>query len=296
MYTEICLEQRTPEWHEYRSMHIGSSDAPIIMGVSPWTNVKQLYKEKLGLRNRSISTAMRRGIESEDLARDFFKIEMGISVRPIVIESKDNPWMCASLDGISEDGQIVEIKRAGDKDHNLALQGFIPKHYFPQLQHIIYVSGVSFIWYYSFIGSSGIAIKCPRNDDYIKTMIGKEKEFYDNLMRFEGFQFENEEYTEQETEEWDVLAKKYKSQFLEAKEYEALLKQKLEDIEITKKLIVELSMGKNSKGSGISLKKSTRKGLVDYSKIPQLEGVDLEMYRKESTSTWKIEVDKDFSG
>ncbi len=72
MYTEISLEQGTPEWHEYRSMHIGASDAPIIMGVSPWRNVKQLYNEKMGLHNTRSTPAMQRGVEMEPQARKSF--------------------------------------------------------------------------------------------------------------------------------------------------------------------------------------------------------------------------------
>ena len=34
---------------------------------------------------------------------------------------------------------------------------------------------------------------------------------------------------------------------------------------------------------------TTRPGAVDYGKIPQLQGVDLESYRKESIQVYKLE-------
>ena len=50
-----------------------------------------------------------------------------------------------------------------------------------------------------------------------------------------------------------------------------------------------LSQGINSRADGFIFTRSVRKGLVDYKSIPELKGVDLEMYRKESTESWKLE-------
>ncbi len=33
-----------------------------------------------------------------------------------------------------------------------------------------------------------------------------------------------------------------------------------------------------------------RKGLVDYSKIPELQGIDLEKYRKEPNAAWRLSM------
>jgi hypothetical protein len=62
--------------------------------------------------------------------------------------------------------------------------------------------------------------------------------------------------------------------------------QKQEE-ELRKELIF-LSGESNSKGAGISLCQVVRKGSVDYSKIPELKEVDLDKYRKDSISSWRI--------
>ncbi len=50
-----------------------------------------------------------------------------------------------------------------------------------------------------------------------------------------------------------------------------------------------LSGGLSSKAGEFIFTKSMRKGGVVYKNIPELQGVDLEQYRKEETETWKLE-------
>ena len=42
--------QGTSEWLENRKNHIGASDAPVVMGVSPWDTPYKLWENKLGRR------------------------------------------------------------------------------------------------------------------------------------------------------------------------------------------------------------------------------------------------------
>lgn len=44
----LNLLQNTQEWEKFRLQKIGASDAPIIMGVSPWKTPFQLWLEKTG--------------------------------------------------------------------------------------------------------------------------------------------------------------------------------------------------------------------------------------------------------
>ena len=60
----------------------------------------------------------------------------------------------------------------------------------------------------------------------------------------------------------------------------------------SREALVALSDGKNAKGHGIRLTQHVRKGTVEYAKIPELQGLDLEKYRKVATSYWKILEEK----
>ncbi len=45
-------------------------------------------------------------------------------------------------------------------------------------------------------------------------------------------------------------------------------------------------------GAGLSVSRAERKGSVNYKKIPELKGVDLDAYRGESTVVWSIKADR----
>lgn len=50
-----------------------------------------------------------------------------------------------------------------------------------------------------------------------------------------------------------------------------------------------LSLGENSRGGTFVFTKSFRKGSVEYAQIPQLQDVDLEVYRKKGVEVWKLD-------
>jgi len=45
----VILRQNTPEWLEVRKTKLGASDAPAILGISPYKTAYQLFLEKMGL-------------------------------------------------------------------------------------------------------------------------------------------------------------------------------------------------------------------------------------------------------
>ena len=92
--------QQTPEWLELRRKKIGASDAPCIMGVSPWKTPYELWLEKLTGKEQSQTWAMKEGIRKEEEARTEFEKQTGIIVFPKVLISDKYDWMMASLDGI----------------------------------------------------------------------------------------------------------------------------------------------------------------------------------------------------
>jgi hypothetical protein len=46
----------------------------------------------------------------------------------------------------------------------------------------------------------------------------------------------------------------------------------------------------STEGCGVKINRAERKGAVDYGKIPELKGVDLEQYRKKSSIVWSVKV------
>lgn len=273
------IEQGSEEWHALRKTKITATDASVIMGVNPWKNKSQLYKEKMSSEiNSFINERMQRGIDLEPVARDLFNIEHNTDMKPVIAV---NDWAMASLDGYDElTKQIIEIKCPGEKDHALALDEKIPEYYYPQLQFQMYVCECPYVYYYSFDGTSGIAVHVKRDDKYIEKMTNECLKFYNDMQL--GVPPENEKtYIEREDEDWQQAAQEW----MEANSYMKLL---VEQEQVLREKLISLSDGNNCKGFGISICNVSRKGNIDYAKIPQLKDVDLELYRKPATSSWRI--------
>lgn len=271
------IKQNTEEWVAFRKGKVGASDAPIIMGVSPYKTPLQLWEEKMDISNPEQHAYMRRGLHLEDEARKCFEGKTGIKTEPKVVIHNHNEWMMASLDGVDETGtKVVEIKCSGSKYHQEALDGKIPEHYIPQLQHQMSCADVSKVYYFSYDGNDGVILELERDEKYIQEMIKKEMEFFEYMMSMLPPPLSDKDYRLNDSQEWIDLSNEWK-----------LLKEKKDLIAHDEKVLKEkfrlLAHGKNTEGNGVKVRFSTRPGAIDYSQIPELKGIDLERYRKKST-------------
>jgi putative phage-type endonuclease len=165
-------------WHEWRRKGIGSSDAPIIWGVSPYCTPHALWELKTGRKKTwEGNWATRKGIALEPIARAHYELMREIEMPATLVQHSTFPWMRASLDGYN-DGVILEIKCPGKKDHETAVSGLIPIHYYPQLQHQLFVSGASRCDYFSFTHESQITISVFPDEEFIKQYFMKAVAFW----------------------------------------------------------------------------------------------------------------------
>lgn len=172
-------------WLEWRRQGIGASDAPVIMGVSPWKTIEELLDEKVNVKDKEEDNdATRFGKESEEMARQIFEEMSGHIVFPNkMYVHKKHDWLRASLDGIDLDEKVmVEIKMANKKDHILASMQKIPPKYFPQCQHQMMVLDLPEMFYFSCHKKEGIIVKLSRDQPYIDDMFEKEKNFWDIVL------------------------------------------------------------------------------------------------------------------
>jgi len=277
------LIPNTPEWEAMRKEKIGASDAPVIMGVSPYDTPYSLWQKKLDLLPQTQMTfPMERGHNLEPLAREQIELSLGKSLPPQVKFHDSLPWMMATLDGLSPDGKtLIEIKCPGEKDHQQALSGQIPDKYYPQLQHQLEVCQLEKGYYFSYDGKAGVLIEFFRDDKYIKKLITIEKEFYICMQDLNPPELTDRDFVQIDNPEWFMLASKWKqlnSQLSALESEEKKLRESL----------ISLCGNQSSTGGGVKVTRFLRKGSVDYGKIPQLTGVDLEKFRKKPVECWKI--------
>lgn len=289
----ICLGpesiQGSPEWREFRKGKIGSSDVPIILGLSPWESPLEFWNRRILGKEIEANHAMKRGSELEDRARQILNRQTRENYQPCVLQSMENKSLIASLDGlwISEDGKvhIAEIKCPGEKTHSLAKIGMIPEHYIPQLCHQCMISGADTCLYVSWDGlSDHVEIIEYRPADAMCERIRNEtQKFLDSLEDFTSPSAQNRDWVQCFDEQVIHMANRYKyvGELIDelTKERDFLRESLIMKIEHPKTIV-----------NGLKIQKTYKNGTIDYSKIPELEGVDLEQYRKEPTESWRISL------
>ena len=175
------LQQNTAEWHRWRRQGIGASDAPVIMGETPFKTPRTLWSIKTGRAQEGpAGPAARRGLELERFARRAYERRTGIQVEPLCLVHAQFDWMRASLDGLSFDGStLLEIKcPLSPRDRASAKEGRIPSQYYAQLQHQLEVSGAEQAHYWSFHGTNGILIDIRPDREYAKRLVEAEAAFW----------------------------------------------------------------------------------------------------------------------
>lgn len=181
----IDLQQDTDAWLQWRLSGLGSSDAPTIMKQNPWKSRGDLFEERLTHNPSAQNQAMLEGIRNEKYARASYIKRVQISVQPICLQSRNFPFMLASLDGVNlELRKIVEIK-CGKSSYNrsLARGGFPPPYYVAQLQHILAVTGFEQIDYFSWRPNKPSLLRTvQRDEEFINQLIDYEASFWKRLL------------------------------------------------------------------------------------------------------------------
>jgi len=142
----------TPENRmEWRRKGVGGSDAPIIMGASPWCDAKKLLLLKTGQILPDPPTfVMKRGIWEEPRSRWEYERITGTPMPKRFLEHSDFSFVRGSYDGLNDYVQrSYETKFAGKADHLTALNGEIPKKYIWQCVHLAFLCGYEELDYHS---------------------------------------------------------------------------------------------------------------------------------------------------
>jgi len=284
------IDQRTPNWLDWRKGGIGSSDAPVIMELSPWKTRYELWIEKTGLEEKKQETnwAMQRGINFEPAGRACYEIMTGLDMPAALVEHAELPFLRASLDGRNAAlKRCLEIKFPGRDDHELARSGTVPEKYWPQVQHILMVTGDDRLDYFSYhvakgqtpAQGEGILVPVLPDREYISKLATEEIKFWELVKTA----------TPPELSDRDVKQVKglenLMANWLTAKSEYDIAKDKLEEI---RKMIIQAAPHPRFQCAGVQAMKIIRRGAIDYESVPELKGVDLERYRRKSIESWNI--------
>ena len=120
-------------------------------------------------------------IELKPEARRLYIEKTGNDVKPLCLQDKRNPWLIASIDGVSDDfKKIVEID-CDELTYSQAKKGSVSDCY-SKLQHQLMITGLEVIDYWCYKSAKeNILQTVERDDEHIKKLFKAEQEFVDKL-------------------------------------------------------------------------------------------------------------------
>lgn len=273
------------EWLRWRAEGIGSSDMPAIMGKCPYRTAYQVYCSKIDPSYESPDNfAMARGREWEPVARAYAEEEFGRKFNPVLKVLSEAPHCRASLDGLSDDNVILEIKIPGAKVFESVAKGVVPEHYMIQLQWQMFVAntpnGIFFCFNPETKATAWVHVK---SDGEMFVDLAKAARSFWELV---------ESKTPPDLVDGDFIDCNDPLYDLEARAYisaKRMLESAEGEIEKTKKALeARLGARPGVKGFGLMLSKYERKGSVQYKNVKELQGVDLEPYRGKSIKVFMV--------
>lgn len=292
----VNLQQGTQEWLDWRQSVFTASDAPAMMGVSKYKSRDELIKEKATGKTKPITPELQaifdEGHETEDLARPIIEAEIGESLYNVVAVADDLPHIAASFDGITMDDRIIfehkvyRNSKASKERYDLAKDGKLLDMDRIQVQQQLLVSNAEkclFVVSDGTAGNMAIVEVAPDRDMQKQIIVG-----------WATFQNDLNNYHDavQADAELEVMYQDYAIAKASADKANEMLKTLEKQIKDRAADITAETGANEIIGNGFTIAKIKRKGTIDYGKIPELDGVDLEPYRKKGSEYFKLTAEK----
>ena len=174
------------EWLELRRTGIGSSDAPGVLGVSPWASPLSIYADKLGLIDpQEDNERLEWGRIMEGPIAERYAKKTGREQReePYILQHLELNWMLCNLDRLITDPEkgigILEIKSYDPFDR----EGEARLDVQVQLQHQLAVTGLGWGSIVGLAyGRTLVWEDYDRNDLFIESMIKEELAFWSKVL------------------------------------------------------------------------------------------------------------------
>ncbi len=267
-----------------RQTYIGGSDAPIIMGVSPFKSRHDLLLEKKGLKEPfagNIHTNF--GHTIEDSLALSYELEFGVNVtnRQLALEGECNNFkLSGHIDGIDEkDGVIIDFKATSLTKKEDWANG-VPKYYYHQALFYMYLKGgKKFYFYVGFVDKTKEEwevverkrYECEFDQVECDKMLEEISKFIDDIHN------DLPEITSITLSEQKTLHS-YLNQLKKIKEFETELKEKML-VEMEDRGIMKIE---NDLFSIVYVAPTTRKGGIDEKKLIA-SGVNVDDFRKKDS-------------
>lgn len=171
-----------------RNEGLGASDAPVVLGLSPWRSPLELFLEKTGHAGAFEETLpVQVGRALEPVLIGLFMQKTGLIVtdaqRQFVDEA--NPWRWVTADGIANDGCLVEAKCISWTGGEWGEEGTdqIPLPYVFQVQHGLACTGFAKAYVPVLFEAKRFALYIVERDEaIIAEMTTRERAFWQRVL------------------------------------------------------------------------------------------------------------------
>ncbi len=175
------------EWLAVRGRGIGSSDAAVAAGFSPYKSPLELWLEKTERQappDLAANDSVFWGTTLEHIIANVYATRTGVKVRRLnaVLQHPEHPFMLANLDRVVQhptDGNgILEVKTAGVNSAKFWEEG-VPDSYQCQVLHQLAVTGKTWCDVAVLIGGQDFRVyRILRDEDKITELIRREIKFW----------------------------------------------------------------------------------------------------------------------
>lgn len=285
LFTDESQDSLKAKWLEARGRGIGGSDVGVVLGQSPYKTRYQLWLEKtkrVQAEDISGKFHVQRGVMNEPVARAKYEEMSGLKFEPKSWTMPGKDYLRCNDDGWNEEYKaMMEIKCMGKRFHEEAAIGLIPPHYLQQLQYNMAIAGANigyFISYRPEDGSMHVVTVHPDLEMQTELLEAAEYFWINHVLADVPPDTTDEDFQPCLDPDFEIASERYKKIKAEIK----MLEEDLDMVET----VLHSFLGQSSgiKQNGLTISRVVRKGSVQYDKIPELKDVNLEPYRKPSTT------------
>lgn len=189
LFSTVSQDINEDRWLQARTAGIGGSDIASIMNRNPWSSPRQIWMSKtnqFAAEGNFQSEAARWGNVLETaIANEWAFRERRDWVHiPVTLQSIEEPWMLANIDGFILDDDdnitgILEIKTTNEHNRSVWENGPLPEYYLCQANWYATITGQdNFVLVCLVGGQSLYAYELPVNPVLVKEMREAAKEFW----------------------------------------------------------------------------------------------------------------------
>lgn len=273
------LEQGTPEWLAWRRSRRMASLAPAVMDASPYQKPRHVVAYYRNGKSQAQTPAMAHGHQYEPQARAYAAGILGELLTPICAENGDYG---ASLDGLTDDGKVIVETKCPYRGKESPIWENMARYQSPggyvwQIQHQLMVTGAERCLYVVWCGeglADALHLWVSPDADKQAQLRAAWDALWADFVAGKG--------AERDDEAWLAAVARYRAARVAAD-------AATDALETARASLVDITTSSCETGGGLRVQRVERRGNIDYAKVPQLAGVDLDPYRKAGSVSWRVD-------